>query len=157
MLPEDEDEVHRERSGLVGGGPGGEVCPEEELDGPAWHGLERRLRSLQAEHGHGHPEALEVEERLARALAEADRPDEAREAFEEVLTYRAVLDGEHAECTATVARDLFALVQAQDDRPAMAEVYYRFLSWIPMRDPASLTPTLRQVLTEVELLLAQGA
>lgn len=118
--------------------------------------LEQRLRKLQDEHGHGHAEALEVEEQLAGVLRSSGKSDAAREALEEVLTYRAVLDGDHALRTAQVARDLFSLLCAEDDRPAMAEVYYRFLSWIPMREPASLTPELRVVLSDVERLLARS-
>ncbi len=153
--------MHRDRTGSIEDAPSGatQVDPTGVVGRvlPAWRKLRDQLDHLQAQHGHGYPEALEVEERLAAALAAAGRPDEARQAYEEVLTYRAVLDGERAERTATVARDLFVLVCREDDRPAMAEVYYRFLSWIPMRDPASLTPVLRQVLGDVEGLLARDA
>jgi hypothetical protein len=37
----------------------------------------------------------------------------------------------------------------------MAEVYYRFLSWIPMRDPVLLSDELGVILQDVEYLLAQ--
>lgn len=154
--------MHRERTGSTDGGSpvatGG--LGLQDSGGPRvrplWRELEDELRRLQGEHGHGHPAALDVEERLAAALSEVGRLDQARQAYEEVLTYRAVLDGDHAEHTAAVARDLFALVCRMDDRPAMAEVYYRFLSWIPMRDPASLTPALREVLGDVERLLSRS-
>ncbi len=98
---------------------------------------------------------MTVELQLATCLHALGELALAREAFEEVLAYRAVLDGEHSLGTATVARDLFRLLCEQDDRPAMAEVYYRFLSWIPMRDPATLGDDLREILRDVEALLAQ--
>lgn len=151
-----------EDTGQRPGGPGrtgspgvGPAVPVDTGRDVGLDALRADLQDLQHAHGHGHPEALEAEERLARAAAAAGLAEEARAAYEEVLLYRSVLDGEHAERTAVVARDLFALVSGLDDRPAMAEVYYRFLSWIPMRDPASLTPTLREVLADVEGLLAR--
>lgn len=117
--------------------------------------LEGDLRDLQKEVGHGHPSALVLELQLADCLYSLGELSLAREAFEEVMAYRSVLFGEHSLATARVARSLFRLLCEQDDRPAMAEVYYRFLSWIPMRDPATLCEGLREVLREVETLLAK--
>ena len=48
-----------------------------------------------------------------------------------------------------------SLLCEQGDRPAMAEVYYRFLSWIPMRDPVLLSDELGVILQDVEYLLVQ--
>ena len=119
-------------------------------------GLEAQLAHLQEKLGHGHPDVLVLEEKLAHNyLANGDLV-RARKGFEEVLVYRAVLDGEHGLATAGVARDLFRLLSAEGDRPGMAEVYYRFLSWIPMRDPATLAPELRVVLRDVEAILAES-
>lgn len=117
--------------------------------------LEASLRSLHKEVGHGHPSALDVEFRLATTLHTLGELSLAREAFEEVLDYRSLLDGDQGTTTATVARDLFRLLCEQGDRPAMAEVYYRFLSWIPMRDPVLLSDELGVILQDVEYLLAQ--
>ncbi|MDF1798409.1 MAG: hypothetical protein P1V81_04480 [Planctomycetota bacterium] len=135
--------------GLADAGAGGTLVQQRRE-------LEQRLRKLQGEHGHGHPEALEVAEQLADLQRSSGKPEAARKTLEEVLIYRAVLEGDQALRTALVARDLFALLCAVDDRPAMAEVYYRFLSWIPMHDPSSLTPELRVVLTDVERLLVEN-
>lgn len=118
--------------------------------------LEKRLRALHKDHGHGHPKSLRVELELARLLYSQGLLEESREAFAEVLAYQSLLDGDHGTVTARVAVDVFRLLCDQDDRSAMAEVYYRYLSWIPMRDPATLCPELRSVLVEVEDLLARS-
>jgi hypothetical protein len=118
--------------------------------------LEKRLRVLHEEHGHGHPLALKVELELARLLYSQGELDKSREAFAQVLAYQCLLDGDHGTQTARVAVDVFRLLSDQDDRSAMAEVYYRYLSWIPMRDPATLCLELQSVLREVEDLLAQS-
>ena len=118
--------------------------------------LEARLRVLHKDHGHGHPDALEVELELARLLYGLGELVQAREAFAEVLAYQSVLDGDHGPATAQVALDVFRLLCDQDDRPAMAEVYYRYLSWLPMRDPATLSARMRSVLDEVEELLSRA-
>ena len=89
--------------------------------------LEVKLRELHAELGHAHPDALAVEMELGACLHALGHLNLAREALEEVLTYRSVLDGDHGVLTARVARDLFRLLCEQDDRSAMAEVYYRYL------------------------------
>lgn len=118
--------------------------------------LECELTRLQGELGHGHPEVLVLEEQLAQSYLAAGDLVRARGGLEEVLVYRAVLDGEHGIPTARVARDLFRLLSSQGDRSGMAEVYYRFLSWIPMRDPGSLAPELKVVLADVEEILAES-
>ena len=118
--------------------------------------VRKQLERLQAELGHGHPEVLALEEGLAHQYLAAGELALARAGLEEVLIYRAVLDGDHGVPTAKVARDLFRLLCDQGDRPAMAEVYYRFLSWIPMREPGSLSPELQAVLSDVEEILAKN-
>jgi hypothetical protein len=130
--------------------------PEDQGGGPERRELEARLRTLHEQLGHGHPDALVVEMELGLALYGAGLLDRSRMAFEQVLAYRAVLDGEHGVPTAIVARGLFRVLCELDDRAAMAEVYYRFLSWIPMRDPASLCSELRAVSADVEELLASS-
>lgn len=118
--------------------------------------VRKALERLQSELGHGHPKVLALEEQLAHQYLASGELALARAGLEEVLIYRAVLDGEHGVSTAKVARDLFRLLCDQGDRPAMAEVYYRFLSWIPMREPASLGPELQAVLRDVEAILAKN-
>ena len=118
--------------------------------------LEKRLRMLHDEYGHGHPKALVVELELARLLYRLGDLDQARETFAQVLAYESLREGDHGLATAQVALDIFRLLCDQDDRSAMAEVYYRYLSWIPMRDPATLCSELQSVLREVEDLLARS-
>ncbi|MDG1500699.1 MAG: hypothetical protein P8N31_06195 [Planctomycetota bacterium] len=134
-------------------------CPSPHTGGkPASNQLElkKRLRALHEEHGHGHPKSLKVELELARLLYSQGMLDESRKAFAEVLAYQSLIDGDHGTATAQVAVDVFRLLCDQDDRSAMAGVYYRYLSWIPMRDPATLSPELRSVLLEVENLLTRS-
>jgi len=119
-------------------------------------GLKDELLQLQDELGHGHPDVLDLEEELARQYVASGDLARARASLEEVLIYRAVLSGDHGVRTAEVARDLFRLLCDQGDRPAMAEVYYRFLSWISMREPGSLVPELKAVLSDVEAILAEN-
>lgn len=134
----------------------GELLEERAGDGDAPSDLEAQVDSLQAELGHGHPEVLVLEEQLAHKYLRDGRVACARGRLEEVLVYRAVVDGEHGIPTARVARDLFRLLSQEGDRPAMAEVYYRFLSWIPMRDSSTLAPELRAILGDVEAILAES-
>lgn len=128
---------------------------EEAAEGGS-SGLEAQLDLMQAELGHGHAEVLALEEQLAHRYIASGDLGRARGSLEEVLIYRAVLDGEHGIPTARVARDLFRLLSRVGDRPGMAEVYYRFLSWIPMRDSTTLAPELRVVLADVEAILAEN-
>lgn len=111
------------------------------------------LARLRGEHGHASPICLDAEERLARQLAQRGDLAPARSAFEDALLHRAVANGDQALETARVACDLFKLLCEQGDRAAMAEVYYRYLWWLPMRNPTSLAPELKEILDEVDGLI----
>ena len=112
-----------------------------------------QFETQQAALGHGHSEVLKLEEQLARAHHLRGERDLARDLFEEALVYRSVLEGYQGRHTVVVAAGLFELLCEVGDRSAMAEVYYRYLSWLTMRSPHNLDPTLLAIHVRVEELI----
>lgn len=113
------------------------------------------FEAKQGELGHGHPLVLSLEEQLAVLHHRRGDLRLARDLLEEVLVYRSVLDGDEGLRTLSIAIELFSLLAKVGDRPAMAEVYYRYLSWLSMRTPESLEPELRRLQGRVEELVTE--
>lgn len=117
-----------------------------------WDLFEAQQKTL----GHGHPKVLHIEEQLARVHYKRGDLQLARDLFEEVLVYWSVLDGDQGRQTVAIAAGLFELLCEVGDRSAMAEVYYRYLSWLTMRSPQSLEPALMAIHVRVEELIHQS-
>lgn len=129
--------------------PSGPVLSQDAHLDALWGQFEAKQTAL----GHGHTEVLKLEEQLARAHHQRGEHNLARDLFEEALVYRSVLEGDQGRATVIVAASLFELLCEVGDRSAMAEVYYRYLSWLTMRSPQSLDPTLLAIHMRVEELI----